>query len=246
MNQINKGIAIFVSLLSIAIILGFIKAPVNMQTSVREHVSMQTPDPETQITGFFIEFENGTTESEVKAILENYNKILNYTIDYNSDIMPKRYYLIVDKDKIMNVKYELRMEENWTKPAPNSPEFQKGNYYIVTIPEQIIHDKNFHAILEKNNLQVNESVLCYIHFGDGFNNGILVQDASRIEKDLEMNEKILIATPEGKVAGYFIQFENGTTEPEVKTILENYNMTLNYTIDYNFVSIDPKHYIMVA
>ena len=149
----------------------------------------------------------------------------------------------------MDIIDELRNEEHWTNPAPDFPEIRKGNYYInyyiITVPEQIIHDKNFLAILGKNNLQVKESVLCYIHFGDGFKNGILEEDASRIEKELGMNEKILIAIPEGEVAGFCIQFENGTTEPEVKTILENYNMTMNYTIDYNYVSIDPKYYIIV-
>lgn len=38
---------------------------------------------------------------------------------------------------------------------------------------------------------------------------------------------------EVKIDSFLIQFENGTTEPEVKAILENYNMTLNYSIDCN-------------
>ena len=36
-----------------------------------------------------------------------------------------------------------------------------------------------------------------------------------------------------KVGGLVIEFKNGTTEPEVKYILENCNMTVNFTIDYN-------------
>lgn len=35
-----------------------------------------------------------------------------------------------------------------------------------------------------------------------------------------------------KVGGLFIQFKNGTNEPEVKSILENCNMTIDYTIEY--------------
>lgn len=51
--------------------------------------AMKTPDQEIQISGLFIEFENGTTEPEVRSILENYNLTANYSIDYNSDICQK-------------------------------------------------------------------------------------------------------------------------------------------------------------
>ncbi len=242
MSMKYRGIVVVIVFLTLVILFGaFTKSPVDMKTPVE----IRKPNPDAQITGFYVEFENGTTEPEVRTILENYNMNVNYTIYYNSDIMPKRYYIIVDKDKITNVKSELRMEENWTKSAFDFTEFRKRNYYIITVPEQIIHDKNFHTILDKNSLQVKESVLCFIDLGDGFKSGILETDASRIEEELEMNEKILFAIQEGKVGGFSIQFENGTTEPEVKTILENYNMTLNYTIDYNFDYIDPKYYIIV-
>jgi hypothetical protein len=35
-----------------------------------------------------------------------------------------------------------------------------------------------------------------------------------------------------KVGGLFIEFKNGTTEPEVMSILEKCNMTINFTIEY--------------
>ena len=41
-------------------------------------VDIETPVQEQQITGLFIEFENGTTEQEVKTILENSNIPVNY------------------------------------------------------------------------------------------------------------------------------------------------------------------------
>ena len=242
MSMKYTGIVVVIVFLTLVILFGaFTKSPVDMKTPVE----IRKPNPDAQITGFYVEFENGTTEPEVRTILENYNMNVNYTIYYNSDIMPKRYYIIVDKDKITNVKSELRMEENWTKSAFDFTEFRKRNYYIITVPEQIIHDKSFHTILDKKGLQVKESVLCFIDLGDGFKSGILETDASRIEEKLEMNEKILFAIQEGKVGGFSIQFENGTTEPEVKTILENYNMTVNYTIDYNSDYIDPNYYIVV-
>ena len=165
--------------------------------------TMQTQVPEAQVTGLFIEFEERTTESEakaiVKAVLDNYNMTVN-TINYNYSIMPSRYYIIVDKDKIMDIRDELRKEEIWTDPA--IPYLRKGNYYIITVPEQIIHDKNFLMILEKNNLQVKKSVWCYICFRDGSGNysdqknWITETDAIRIKNDIEMNEKVLIVSPD--------------------------------------------------
>lgn len=221
------------------------KAPVNMQTTVKEQVNKQIPVKEPQVAGFFIEFEDGTAEQEVKSILEDCNIPINYTIDYNSDIMPKRYYLIVDKDKRMSVKDELRMEENWTTPEPDFLEYQKGDYYVIAVPEQIIHDKSFFSILKKNGLQLKKSVLCYIHFGDESKNGLLVEDELQIENELIMNEKVLTVTPEAQVAGLLIEFENGVTESEVKSILDNYNLITNYTIDYNINYVRPNHYIKV-
>lgn len=165
-------------------------------TAVTPTSGMQISDQDTQIIGFFIEFGNGTTEPEVKTILENYNMTMNYTIYYNSNIMPKRYYIKVDKDKRMNVKNELRMEENWTNPSLEYPEFGKGNYYIITIPEQIIHDKIFSAILEKNNLQLNKSVWCIICFENNPRNWLWSRYVIGTKHELEMNEKILTVETE--------------------------------------------------
>jgi hypothetical protein len=138
--------------------------------------------------------QDGTTESEVKTILENHNMTMNYNIDYNST-MPNRYYIIVDKDKIMDIKDEFSKEKNWTDPVLH--DFKKGDYYIITVTEQAIHDKNFLTILEKNNFQVKKSVYCDIRFGNGSKNWILSTDAIRIKNELEINANILIVNPYG-------------------------------------------------
>ena len=190
-----------------------------------------------QVAGFFIEFEEGTTEPEVKAILENYNMTIN-TIDYNSDIMPSRYYMILDRDRIMDIE-ELVDEVNLTGPV------RKGSNYILTVTEQAIQDKNFLAILEKNNLPVKKSVYCYIRLEDEFNNGSIPQkDAYQIANELERNEKVLTASPDTKVYHLLIEFEDGTTESEVKAILENYNTTIN-TIEYDSDLQPERYYLMV-
>lgn len=44
---------------------------------------------------------------------------------------------------------------------------------------------------------------------------------------------IITYASEVKVSGLVIEFKDGTTKPEVKSILENCNMPVNFTIDYN-------------
>jgi cell division protein YceG involved in septum cleavage len=79
----NKEMVIFTVFLILIVLAGiFIKTPVDKKTPVQE--------PNT--AGIFIEFEEGTTEPEVKAILENYNLTRNYSLEYyNRGVMPSRY-----------------------------------------------------------------------------------------------------------------------------------------------------------
>jgi hypothetical protein len=180
MSKINNQIAIFIVFLILVLLVGlFIKTPANTKTPVQEK----------QVAGFFIEFEEGTTEPEVKAILENYNMTINI-VDYNSDIMPSRYYMILDRDKTIDIE-ELVDDINLTGPV------RKGSNYILTVTEQAIQDKNFLSILEKNNLPVKNSILCIITLGDGSKNWIWEKDAIRIENELKMNEKVLTIMSSG-------------------------------------------------
>lgn len=258
MNKKRKELAIVIAFLTLVLVAGIVikdgvdtKPLVGAESSAnakasddaQTQVDMKEPGSEAQISSFFIEFEEGITEQEVKSILENSNLTTNCTIDFNSNIMPERYYLIVDADKRMSVKDELRAEENWTTPLFDFPERWKGDNYIITVPEQIINDESFQAILEKNDLQVKKTVRCYIRFWD--KNGNSMGDDLQIQNELEANDSILFLLLEGKVGSFLIQFENGTTESEVKSVLKNYNMTMNYTIDYNYDSVDPGYYIPV-
>ena len=225
--------AIIVFLIIVVPLVLFTSTHVESNMSVND----KTPVKEQQIAGFFIQFEEGTTEPEVKAILKNYNMTIN-TIDYNSDIMSSRYYIILDRNKTIDIE-ELVDEVNLTIPV------KKGSNYIVTVTEQAIHDKNFLAILEKNNLPVKKSVYCYIRLEDESKNGSIPQkDAYQIANELERNEKVLTASPDTRVNHLLIEFEDGTTEPEVKAILEKYNMTMN-TIEYNS-DLQPERYYLVV
>jgi len=143
-----------------------------------------------KISDLSIQFENETTEPEVKAILENYNIPVNYTIDYNSNIGRGVYYVKVDEDKIN----ELRKNENLTSEI----ELKKGNYNIIILSEEFVPDENVLTTLKNNDLQLKKAVVCYIHFGVGpadwvvGKNCILEKDAIRIKNELETNENILI------------------------------------------------------
>jgi hypothetical protein len=80
MNKISKVVVVFIVFLTIAV--------------------MMKQSQEVKVSGLLIQFENETTEPEVKSIFENYNIPVNYTIDYNSNIGRGMYYIKVDEDKI--------------------------------------------------------------------------------------------------------------------------------------------------
>ncbi len=187
----KKLVIILTLFLSLVVILGiFIKMPANKETVAHKP----------QVGGFLIEFEDGTTEQEVKSILKNSNMPINYSIDYNSDIMSSRCYIVVNEDKIVNIRDELRKKENWTDPI--LPDFKKGDYYVITVTKQAIQDENFLEVTEDNNLQVKKSILCLVRFGDGSKDWILGKDyilkddAVKIKNELEMNEKVLVVSPD--------------------------------------------------
>ena len=99
MSKISKMITVFIVFLILVVLLGlFMKSSIDMLK--------QTQEP--KVGGLGIHFVNGTTEPEVKTILENYNMTVNYTIDYNSNTMRENYYIKVDKDKSTNLMNELR------------------------------------------------------------------------------------------------------------------------------------------
>jgi hypothetical protein len=143
---------------------------------------------EGKVGGFSIQFENGTTEPEVKTILKNYNMTLNYTIDYDFDHIEPKYYIVVDKDKITNARSELGKVKNW-----NETEFviKKENHYIFMVSEDFVYNENFQAIIEKNNLQLKKSIWCIINFENNSSNWILDRYAIGIKRKLETNEKVM-------------------------------------------------------
>lgn len=187
----KKLVIILILFISLVVLLGvFIKMPANKETV----------DHKPQVGGFLIEFKDGTNEQEVKSILKNCNMPVDYSIDYNSNIMSSRYYIVVNEDKIINVRDELRKKENLTDPIFS--DFKKRDYYIITVTKQAIQDENFLKIMEDNNLQVKKSVLCLVRFGDGSKDWILGKDyilkdeAVKIKKELDMNEKVLVVSPD--------------------------------------------------
>jgi hypothetical protein len=142
------------------------------------------------VASLIIQFGDGITEQEAKAILENYS-LPTYKLDYNIDFLPdKHYYIIVDKNKMTGVKDELKKGAHWTDPA--SPDFEKGNNYIIPITDKAIQDENFLVLLEKNNLQVKKFVWCQFSFGEHPMSGISKERANELKSELEMNENVFL------------------------------------------------------
>ncbi len=180
MNKIYKEIVVFIAFLTLVVLGGLlIKIPVSTNTLV----------PESQVGGMAIQFKDGISESEVKSILQNINMTMNYSMEYDTNATDERHYIMVDKDKIMGVRGGSRKVKNWTE---YTPAIKKGNYYLITVPEQIIHDEDFLAMLNKYNLQLKRYIWCEIRFrlNDGSKYWIPNEDAIRIKNELEQNENI--------------------------------------------------------
>jgi len=203
-SKFNKNIVVFIFLLILLVLaVLFIKTPVDTKDPVDTRtpvdnetpVNEKTPVQEQQITGLFIEFENGTTDQEVKTILENSNIPVNYSIDYNTDISAGRNYAKVEKDKKTAVVDEFNKGEKIPEPG-FPPDIKKGDYYII-VSEQGFENENFLNVMKRNNLQVKMTTICYVSFGNEPKNWIPESDAIRIRNELEANEKVFIVNFDG-------------------------------------------------
>jgi hypothetical protein len=175
----TKVIAVFIFFLVLVLLAGlFVQLPIPAYEKQSDYVS-----------GLIIQFRDGTTEQEVKTVLENYS-LPTYKLDYNNNEYPNRYYIMVDNNKMMAIRDELRKEADWTDHA--SPVIEKGSSYVITITEQAIQDKNFLSIMEKNNLRVKKFVWCHVHFGERPMSGISKERANELKRELETNEKVFL------------------------------------------------------
>lgn len=186
MSPENKKIALFiVSLISVALILLYIEVTI--------FTPMKNSDSEERkVAGLIIQFRDGVSEQEANSILKDYD-LARYKLDFTVD-MPDNYYIIVDEDNITDVKSELR-EKNWTESTPaiekgNYYITEKGDYYIITIAEQNIHDKNFIEMLNKYSLEVEKFVYCHVIIADRPGSGISEERANKSKSELEMNEDV--------------------------------------------------------
>ncbi|AKB33993.1 hypothetical protein MSSIH_3303 [Methanosarcina siciliae HI350] len=187
MGKINTELAVFVVFLILVVLWGlFIKTPVDTEPTVNN---------ELKACGIYVRFENGTSDSEVETILENYNMNVNYSIEYNNRNMADDYYIMLDKDE-RDVRRELsegmkEEKKDWTVSSL-SHVVRKGDSYVIAVSEQAVNDKTFLAILEKYDIRLKKSVWCYIRFEmpDGTRYWIPEEDAIRIKNEFENNESV--------------------------------------------------------
>jgi hypothetical protein len=171
MGTFSKIIILFLSVIAVIFVVEYANRPTGGEP----------------VGGLALLFKNGTTEPEVKTILENSNQTVNYTLDYNVDSIDPMYYIIVDKDKEMNVRNDLKKIQDWNE---SKYVINKGNNYIIKVSDEFINDDNFHKIIDKNHLQLQKFVCCDLHFLSP-NNGVSLEYANGMKSELEMNEKIL-------------------------------------------------------
>ncbi|MDI9395401.1 MAG: UPF0228 family protein [Euryarchaeota archaeon] len=188
MSKINKEIILLIIFFIFVMIAGqFIKTPNNTQT----------PYPDSQVGGIFIQFKDGVSESEVKAILQNYNMTRNYRMEYDTNTTGEGYYIIVDKDIWSDIRRELIKEmrkdkKDWPISTP-AHVIRKGDDYVLPVSEQAVQDEKFLAILDKYDIGVKKFICCDIRFlySDGpLTHWIPEKDAIRIKNGLEQNENI--------------------------------------------------------
>ncbi|MDO5841592.1 MAG: UPF0228 family protein [Methanosarcina mazei] len=188
MSKINKEIAIFIIFLTLVALWGLlVKVPVE---------DTKTPDSESKVGGMAIQFKDGISESEVKAILQNYNMTRNYRMTYDTN-SPEKYYIMADKDNWSDIRRELVKEmkedkKDWTISSP-ADVTRKGDYYVLPVSEQAIQDEKFLAILDKYDIGAKKFIWCDIRFL--FSDGPLTywipeENAIRIKNELEQNENV--------------------------------------------------------
>jgi len=187
MSKINRKIAIFTAFLTLVVVSGLlIKMPVNTNT----------PAPESQVAGIYIQFKDGISEPEVKDILQNIiGMTLNYSMEYDTNTTDERYYIIVDKDN-WDIRCDIRkgMKEEKKEWITTSPAhvIREGDNYVFTVSEQAVQDKKFLAILDKYDTRVKKFTWCEIHFENPNGSRYVIQekDAIRIKNELNQNENI--------------------------------------------------------
>jgi predicted small lipoprotein YifL len=178
----KKEILIFIVFLVLITLAGiFLKLPLFMPTSTGEKQS-------DMVAGLVIQFRAATTEPEAKNILDDCN-LPAYKFEYNIINTPG-YYIIVNKNKANDIRDELRKRPDWTDSI--FPDIDKGDYYIITVTEQAIQDKNFLEILEKNNIKLEKFVWCRAQFGEHPMSGISKERADELKSELEMNKKVFL------------------------------------------------------
>ncbi|AKB36630.1 hypothetical protein MSSAC_2040 [Methanosarcina siciliae C2J] len=190
MSKINKKLAIFIVFLTLVALWGlFVKTPVE---------DTKTPYPESKVGGMTIQFKDGISESEVKAILQHYNMTRNYRLTYDTNYSDMDYYIMADKDNWSDIRSELVTEmkennkKNWTLSIP-AQFMKKEDYYVLPVSEQAVKDEKFLAILDKYDIKVDTFTWCKIRFlySDGPRTyWIPEEDAIKIKNEMEQNENI--------------------------------------------------------
>ncbi len=179
MNKIYKEIAVFIVFVTFVVLLGL---------SINTPVNTKVPMNEPKVCSLEIKFKDRISESEVKGILQNYKMPKNYSIEYMERSKDNNSYIMVGKDKIADVRNGLEKDKNLTGYSFDA---KKGDYYIITLSDQIINNENFLAILNKYSLQLKHFIWYRIYFEDNESRNVMTKNLDKIYHELMKNENIL-------------------------------------------------------
>lgn len=212
------------------------------------------PSDETEVAGMFVIFEEDVTETEARENFEDYGLPIDYKLEYNIDYLWEKHYIVADNDEMLMLRNKL---ENLENQSVNMEIVEKPNSCVILFGKEVKENADFMNALEDHDLQLKTGVQCYLRFGDKEKPTVDVgyNVSKRIEADLERYNKVLIANfdyspynineNEIMAGGLFVEFEEGVTEPEMRQIFGNHDLSTGYELEYDVDWIEDRYYLMV-
>jgi len=142
------------------------------------------------VVGFDIAFEENTSENEVRSILDSYNLILPYELNYNVTDIGPFFYITIPEEDIDIIKNNLN--EKGIYPLKTS---KKRNGQIIVIMDSSLPEKELIKelipIADSYNLSLKRFIWVYIYYKDS---AISLDDGNILKESLEKNETVISAS----------------------------------------------------
>lgn len=142
------------------------------------------------VGGIIIAFEENTSKNEVESILNNYNLILPYELNYNITWTGPFFYITVPDDYFEKIKNNLKGKAFYPLKTSKKSNGQSIVIMDSSLPEKELI-KELSPIAESYNLQLKSFVWVYIYYKGS---DISLDDGNTLKESLGKNEKVIIAS----------------------------------------------------